>query len=874
MADAPGAASTPSIPPVHELIDEPTRAFIRGAIAENRGDEVFFVARTDEAGVVREARVAARGHRTAAPAIVAAAAGWHCAIHNHPSGRLAPSDADLDVASALGNGGIAFYIVDNDVAACLPVVPVAPPRPSAPLDAAEIDALIGPDGPLAARIEGYEARPEQRAMAAAVARAFSSGKVLLVEAGTGTGKSLAYLVPAVLWAVRRREKVIASTATINLQEQLVAKDIPVLAGEGLPPFRSALVKGRGNYVSLRRAEEARAGQAELFEEDGDRASLGAVTRWLKTTRTGDRAELPHPPADAVWDRVESTPDSCLRTRCPTYGKCFYFRTRQEAGRADLLVANHHLLFSDLSIKAELGDFDAPAVLPAFRHLVIDEAHHIEDTASDYFGTRVTALGLRRLLGRLVSRRRLGRGIIPALVERAIKSRHPDAARAARILEEEALPAHGSAALAAEEDLAAIRDHVAAHVADAGGATEAVAEGAGAGRPRDRKVRLRSAKAGETLWTVLRPPLDRTRQRLGTLGAVVVRAAKALEDVDEPRVRDELAGAALELRSAARRCQSAARSIELFLDDRDESHVRWVELRARRGRSRPGETAEDRVLANLHVAPLRVDEVLREKLFDHVHGAVLSSATLAVAGSFEYVRRRLGLADLPEGRVEEMILGSPFDYARRCAVGVTTGIPEPGDPLYEPRVIIATREAVKRSGGRAFVLFTSYGMLRRVHQALAPILEREGLLVLRQGDGNRTALLDRFRKAGNAVLFGTDSFWEGVDVKGDALSLVVITRLPFRVPDEPLWQARAEDLQRRGGDPFRQMTVPAAVLKFRQGVGRLIRSKSDRGAILILDRRVVTRGYGQAFLESLPAGVPVTTGTVPEVLRAIGRVLPD
>jgi ATP-dependent DNA helicase DinG len=771
------------------------------------------------------------------------------AIHNHPSGVLLPSDADLGVASALGNRGVGFAIISNDATRANVVVPLLPKKERRAIGADEVAGILGPGGKLAARLRGYETRPQQLAMAAAVARAFTDGEVALLEAGTGTGKSFAYLVPAVLHAKANGEKVVVSTGTINLQEQLVTKDVPALQGV-LPPFQAVVVKGRSNYVSLRRAAEAARGDAGLYESESERAEVARLAEWAVATKTGDRQELVPAPSPDAWEKVESQSDNCLGVRCATYAECHYMNSRRAAARADVLVANHALLVTDLAAKREIGNFAVAAVLPPYERVIVDEAHHLEEVAAEHLGAHTSALGVARLLGRLRHRRDAGRGLLPVLRQALLRASRsgglddaPAVERALRAVDETLLPARDRAVQLADSSFHAIAFRVRQRA------------GAGEGERREIKLRLRPDAASREVISELEP----LREALAILQAELARALDPLENA-LGKARPGCEGVLLETLACAHRLGQRVDAIARTQALEDATHVRWIEVkRDRRG--------EDR--CELHAAPLDTAPVLREALLEKAKTVVFSSATLAVRGDFGYVARGLGALELPEARVATLALESPFDFAEQAVLGIPLDLPEPSSPRFDDACASLVLDAVRLTRGRAFVLFTSFRSLDRVHRTLAPVLRAEGFLPLAQGETGRRALLEKFKSSAAAVLFGTDSFWEGVDVPGDGLVLVVLTKLPFKVPSEPFEEARAEAIRARGGDPFRDLMLPRAVLKLKQGFGRLIRTRTDHGAVLVLDPRIVRRSYGRAFVESLPR-VPVVRGPWAQVREAVAR----
>jgi ATP-dependent DNA helicase DinG len=864
----------PSMPDVALTIPPRVREFLRSTIAAAGGNEVFFLGRvaweSPEAACLEEVDVAARGNRSAAPAILACAEDWDLALHNHPSGSLEPSEADLHVAEELGSREVGFAIIDSSAERSYLVVPpfrrLEGPRE---VDPAEVEAFFAPGGPLAEALGDYESRPGQVAMAREVAEALNGDRVAAIEAGTGVGKSFAYLVPAVLWAVRNRSRVIVSTNTINLQEQLIGKDLPFLERVLPVKFSYALIKGRGNYACRRKLAEIEAEPPGLLgAESGDEErQLRELAAWARTAREGSLSELGAPPPERVWDRAMSETDKSLKVNCPHYAECFYYQAKRTAFRADVVVVNHHLFFADLAVRRETGNYDWDLIIPGYQRVVFDEAHHLEDVASQYLGVRFSQLGVENRLHRMASPRDRRKGVLPFLSARL---RREGAPVAAEVLERGLLADLPEAAARIEEAFHAARELVEAEARRAGGGAAEAGDEASEGTVQ---VRLTREPAQAAFRAALGERLEEAVDRLAVLKGLAGKAVAAVELAagleDERR-----ASLLLELTSFRDRLQTLLLDIGFFLDPDDATHVRWAEARSRRGDPR-------RRAVSFATAPIRVSEVLREAVYEPLRTVVLTSATLSVEGSVSFLGDRLGFAEVAVDRFLFRSHPSPFDYESQVLTLVPEDFPEPGSPGYEGRLNEALLEVLRSSRGRAFVLFTSYGLLRRCHSALEGPLRREGIRALRQGEAGRSELLERFRSGPPHALFGTDSFWEGVDVKGEALSVVVITRLPFRVPTEPVQVARVEDLRGRGQDPFGSFTVPQAVLKFKQGFGRLIRSAGDRGAVVVLDRRIVKKRYGQAFLRSLPrtrfvqGSTALCLGRLGEFLRAepIPRTIP-
>jgi ATP-dependent DNA helicase DinG len=687
-----------------------------------------------------------------------------------------------------------------------------------------VEALLDPGSALAAGIGAFEARPGQRRMLRAVARAFEQGRHLLVEAGTGTGKSLAYLLPALAWARAGGGRVVIATHTVNLQEQLLEREIP-LARRHLP-VRTALLKGRGHYLCLKLWEEQLA-----REPDAASAGLAArVAAWLSVTRTGDREELGFMGEDEErWAALSCEAVACTGKHCPWYDRCFLFRARRQAEEADVVVANHALLLADLNTGGQ--------VLPEHRHVVVDEAHHLEDEASKSlgvrFGERRLASYLRGAGQRLGALRRLWEP--ESRIAGDVGQRAARAAAAARAAE--------AAVDAAEKEASAFFE----------GLRPWVGQRSGAGAHGRWTARFEPRREEDDAWRDLVATAERLAGRLGDLAEALGGAAEALDPLVDERRRAELEALASQAGELAASCRLAVGGAEGW--------VTWAEVAQRRGR--PAD-------AVLFGAPVDPGPILAERLFGERDSVVLTSATLAVAGGFGFVAERLGLGADPD-RYDALAVASPFDYRRQALLCVPRDLPaargvEPPD--YASAVGPFLVRLFRATGGRALCLFTSNRMLRAVHAWCKGPLERDGIVVLAQGaDGSRSRLAGALREPGATVVFGSASFWEGVDIPGEALSCVVLAQLPFWAPDIPLVQARVEAIEAAGRSSFEGLSLPQAVLRFKQGFGRLIRGAGDRGVAVCLDGRLVGARYGRVFLDSLP-GPEVFVGSRDEVLARV------
>src|SRR5437762_8850843 len=638
-----------------------------------------------------------------------------------------------------------------------------------------VHAFCSENGPYP-KARSRDVRPQQHQIAAAVAKAVEEERHLVIEAGTGVGKSLAYLAPAILFALEHHKKAIVSTHTINLQEQLLHKDIPILKKVLPVEFEAALMKGRQNYLCPRRLERALQSAKELFTGP-EESELERLAEWASTTRDGSLSDLSVEPDPKVWTQVCSEAHLCTQKTCGQNPRCFYQQARKRLLGADLIVLNHTLLFILLGSPDAQQERESGFLFPN-DFIIFDEAHTMEQVASKQIGIGVSQYGLRSTIQRLYNAR-TRKGLFTVMRD-AVGVR-----LAAELVED---VDKFFTAVEAKSDFR-----------------------------KGREFRVRNVDFVP----------DTITSRLTALQARVAELVK--------RADDEILKA--ELQEFGRRIRDARDGIAIFLEQSAPEHVYWVE--------RTGKT--ERFLA-LNAAPVDLAPVLRRMLFRENCCCVMTSATLAVGRpNLAYFRERIGADE-----AEPVLLGSPFNFQKQMKMFVVQKMPDPRDALYQKELERWIAHFVEKTDGCAFVLFTSYRDLQQLAGAMQKFFVEKRLNLLVQGAGApRSKLLEQFKSTPRSVLFGTDSFWGGVDVPGEALSNVIITRLPFAVPDHPLIEAKLELIEERGGDPFTEYSLPEAILKFRQGVGRLIRTKTDRGIIVILDSRIVTRPYGRAFMQALP-----------------------
>jgi len=644
---------------------------------------------------------------------------------------------------------------------------------------------LGPGGRIADRLPHYEHRPQQLEMAEAVAESLKHGKHLVVEAGTGVGKSFAYLVPAILHvASQEREedeeplRIVVSTHTISLQEQLLTKDIPLLRSVTPYEFTAVLAKGRRNYISIRRFEKAVARGKTIFNYEGDFDQLRRISRWLQTTSDGSRADLPFEPSLPLWDEAASDTGNCLGRNCDHFKSCFYFAARRRVQNAQIIIVNHALFFSDLALRKQ-----GVNLLPNYDAVIIDEAHTLEEVASSHLGLGLTTGQIDYALNKLYNDR-TNKGL---LVEHRLKTAQ-------------------NSVLNCRREADTFFGDLHAWLERGSGPTARVTE-------------------PEIVPNALSPALLE-------LASHVDDHAETLNE--EAERKDYI--------SASERLTGLANELEIWRRQEADDWVYWLES---------SRTNRQKLRLKLHAAPIDVGPALQKELFETTRSVILTSATLGVGkeGSFDFFQSRVGLE-----KATPLRLGSPFDYRKQATLVVVKGMPDPSrdQQAFEEATQKMIQRYVARSDGRAFVLFTSYASMRRAASELGPWLAEHDLGLYSQSDGTpRNLMLEKFRDNPRSVLMGVASFWQGVDVPGDALKNVIIPKLPFSVPDHPLLQARLDKIRETGGNPFMDYQLPEAIIKLRQGFGRLIRSARDEGMVVLLDPRIRSKPYGKKFIESLP-----------------------
>lgn len=643
--------------------------------------------------------------------------------------------------------------------------------------------IFSPGGLISQELDAYEFRQEQLQMAHEVARAFTASEHLIVEAGTGVGKSFAYLIPAISLALKAGEKVVISTNTISLQEQLVTKDIPFLQRVLPRDFDVVLAKGRRNYLSRRRLKNLMNYERGLFDTQEEVEEVAAIEEWVNLTVDGSRSDLSWHPQPAVWNKVASDRDDCLGRNCETYDVCFYFKARREMHNADLLIVNHHLLFSDLAIRKDSEE--SMSVLPDYDYLIIDEAHHLEATATNHASIDFSNTRVKWLLDSLYNERNED-----GLAKRFDSPQLQLQVAAAR---EQAQVLFGEVVDAMQAEISGIQH-------------------------------------GNTLT----PRIHRNNFVRNGLDAPLADIERTLKRLRDDTLTDD---DVQEITAHQSHCQRLREELDMIIQQSDPDYVYWAEI-STRGRT-------PRIILN--ATPANVSQILQDHLFTAKSSIVMTSATLSTNRNFTYFKKRVGINES-----RELLVTSPFDFRRQVQIHIPRNMPHPNSDKFVFAAIDKIRYYLKLTHGKAFVLFTSYKMMDEVYDAVAPDLDEMGIDTFKQGDGlSRTAMLQAFREDTDSVLFGTSSFWEGVDVRGESLSNVIITRLPFEVPTHPVMEARVKQIKEEGGNEFFEFSLPEAILRLKQGFGRLIRTQTDEGIVVILDPRIKTASYGKQFLGSLP-----------------------
>lgn len=695
----------------------------------------------------------------------------------------------------------------------------------------EMLQLIGSEGPFSSVYKNFEMRDEQRKMLIDITKAFNEARIALVEAGTGTGKSLAYLLPAALFALRTGERVLIATRTINLQEQLLLKDIPLVKMALNVDFKAVLVKGMGNYLCLRRLKESME-ELLLFPDETSR-DLIKIEAWSHTTFDGTKKDLPLYPSQDLWEKISAERDACNKDKCPNYKECFFYKARKEAMDAKILIANHSMFLSDLAFREKNG----AGLLPDYTRVILDEAHHIEDVALEHMAENASFSALIKTMGKLHAEKGgVKGGKYPQLGER-LRGALPKTAELESILRK------------IDISLPEAKNRLIRSSADA---FDQLSDWL-----QLQKKHLKGSDEGESKLRIIGPHLQDDKWKKGPQEAfrVFLECAKgylaesastlaAVGHIDDERAKELTDGIVLDISSLIKRLTSAYETVNGFIAESfSENEVRWIDAPYKKGIE----------TMRVYRASLDIKEKLEAALFRAFPTVVLCSATLAANGGFGFLKGRLGIPEIEEPLKKpiESIYPSSFNFERQALFLVPKDLPSPLEEGFLERSSAFILNAVRQQPGGVFVLSTSFSYLNKVYQRLKPALERERFTLLKQGQHNKGELIRAFSAAKKAVLFATDSFWEGVDVQGGILKLVIIARLPFKVPDEPLVQAMAEKIQREGGDPFLEDSLPDAVVKFKQGFGRLIRRKTDKGCVICLDKRIFTKPYGKYFLNALP-----------------------
>ncbi|MBQ9281219.1 MAG: DEAD/DEAH box helicase family protein [Treponema sp.] len=790
------------------------------------GNEVFFAGIINAEGVVISVQAGSRGNSDSVPVNFSFAREASVLIHNHPSGNLHPSDADLMVASDASEKAQGFYIVNNDVSEVYVVMEPIKPVVTKKLDCDETALYLSSSGPLAKISPYFEERPSQIELVKEISSAFNDESVGVFEAGTGVGKSFAYLIPSMLWAINNKERVVISTGTINLQQQLSEKDIPQAEKIIGKKVKSILVKGRQNYVCLRRLSEV-GNERDLFSDETE--IFDKIASWAKESKTGSKSDLSFMPPENLWQRVNSEADACMGMRCKFREKCFVMKVRKEAADANILVVNHHMLFADIESRMNGAGYDDTAVLPPYKRIVFDEAHGIEDAATSFFSNSLNRFRILKQLNLLYRQRKASStGYIFTL-----------------------------SALSNIEDKS---DLVKSEIERAKESIANLEESAAELLAREFNIRLFSGSAQRFSELIRKITVLQKN-----IAAVCGITREIIDGISEDDLDDSVI---YEAKAVLRRLDSMVETAQNFVSwEEHPENVFWVA--AKRLPPSMAKNFDNPFYYEFNETPLDIASLMNKGVYEPMKSIVCTSATLSISRTFDFWKKRVGINFIEKERVKSGEFLSPFPYEKNMVFAVPSDAPFPDSENFQAFVENALVQMIEAAGGKTLVLFTAYDSLRHACDTVRTRLRSSGITVLKQGDDDRFRLLSQFKDEVTSCLFATDSFWEGVDVPGESLSLVIIVKMPFGVPSDPVFAARSEEISKKGGFPFMELSVPQAVIKFRQGFGRLIRRGDDRGAVVALDRRIIEKSYGRMFTQSIPE-TPLVYKPLSEVISEVRK----
>ena len=792
---------------IEDLFSSSVIKYIRSEIASSNENEVFFVGEINHDGKVTSVSVGSRGNLHSVPVNQDLKRKGSVLIHNHPGENLTPSDADLSVAAVSSENAQGFYIINNDVTEIYVVVEPVLPKVIKKLDVDDAAFYISKDGPLAKINENFEERLSQIELLKNIVKTFNQNKTGVFEAGTGVGKSYAYLIPSILWAVQNNERVVISTGTINLQQQLCLKDIPQAIKITGKPVKFILMKGRQNYICKRRLQDA-LNSKDLFENNDD---LDRIAQWQDSCDSGSKSELSFLPSESVWNRINSESDACMALRCPYYSQCFVMKVKKEASAANILVVNHHLLFADIESRLHGAGYDDAVVLPPYKRIIFDEAHGIETAATSFFSESFNRFKILKPLNLLYRKKK--NSAMGFLFSVSMLSKE----------EEKSFQAYQMISKI-KSDLTNLE-------------TLAL----------DLCIQENNLWLNPLTFRNFQPVLSMCQTLAKDISVFTSLVLEVLDGVPED---DRDIPYFWETKVLNRRLSDYSVILnDFFMWEEKPDKVFWLQKK-----NLPSDMQKDDELnfnINSIETPLDIAPWMNQGIFEPMDSVVCTSATLKTGRDFSYWLRHNGLYFSDSDEVLQGEFFSPFPYKENMIFLVPKDIPFPDEPDFQIYVENVLKNLILKAKGRTLVLFTSYESLRLSYNNIFSTMLANGIKLLRQGSDDNARILKNFKDDVSSVLFATDSFWQGVDVPGESLSQVIIVKLPFTVPNDPVFKARSEAIRKKGGNSFMELSVPEAIIKFRQGVGRLIRKNTDKGTVVVLDRRIYEKQYGSLFLANVP-----------------------